>query len=284
MSLSLPSMNVIGAGRLGSVIAKLLVEAKQVHLQAVCNRRLDSAAAAVDFIGGGVPVDCLDDLQSADITMITTPDDAIEVICKKLAARHKLSSRSVIFHCSGALSSSVLDSTEDCFRASVHPVKSFADTQVSASSFAGTLCSIEGDQSACDLLAPMFTSIGAKIFTVESGSKASYHAAMVFAANYSVALHEMAMQAMQQAGIDERIARQLVLQLMQGAVDNLQRHHNLEKVLTGPLARGDVATIAAHLDSISEDLQEQYKQLGQYLLRQVNLPDDVREKIVALVD
>ena len=49
MSLALPSMNVIGAGRLGCVITKLLVEAKQVHLQTVCNRRLESAAARIPF-------------------------------------------------------------------------------------------------------------------------------------------------------------------------------------------------------------------------------------------
>jgi predicted short-subunit dehydrogenase-like oxidoreductase (DUF2520 family) len=281
MSQALPSLNVIGAGRLGRVIAKLLVESKQVHLQAVCNRRLDSAAAAVDFIGSGVAQAC-EDLIPADITMITTPDDAIEVTCKKLAVMHKLGQRSVVFHCSGALSSSILQSARECYVASVHPVKSFADPQASVVSYAGTLCSIEGGQSARDLLQPMFSAIGSSVFAVKAASKASYHAAMVFAANYSVALYEMAMQAMQQAEIDESIARQLVLQLMQGTVDNLQQHHSVDKVLSGPLMRGDVATIAAHIDSLPAGLQVHYKQLGLYLMQQLNLPGDIREQVAAL--
>ena len=82
-------VNIIGAGRLGQTLAKLITLYKVGTIQAVYNQTVSSAQHAITFIGQGLPCHNMEALPPAEVTLITTPDDLISDISQQLAATDK---------------------------------------------------------------------------------------------------------------------------------------------------------------------------------------------------
>jgi len=237
------TITIIGAGRLGKTLGKLWALHGVLHLQDVLNRSPASARAAVDFIGSGQPVSDYAELRAADAYLIATPDDQITSCCAALAHTGKLSTSSIVFHCSGALPSSALQPAieQGAAAASIHPIRSFAQPVQVVQDFTGTWCGVEGDQRALDVLIPAFTAIGAQTVPIRTEAKIHYHAAAVFACNYLVTLLDVARQSYATAGIEPDVALQLMAPLVRETVENVFRL-GPQSALTGPIARGDMAT------------------------------------------
>lgn len=237
------TLSIIGAGKVGKTIGKLLAAKGSMRLQDVVCRTEASALSAVAFMGGGSAVRDLADLRPADIYLIATPDDRIEAACQSLAEQGILSSESIVFHCSGALPSTVLHAARDrgAAIASIHPVRSFAAPDLVAQQFDGTWCGVEGDRMALDILIAAMEAIGARTVRLDTDAKIHYHAGAVFACNYLVTLLDVATQSYARAGIPRDIALQMIEPLVRETVDNVFRMEP-EAALTGPVARGDMAT------------------------------------------
>ena len=241
-----PTLNIIGAGRLGRVLGRLFAASGAFVVQDVLTRSTCSALEAVDFIGAGRAVGSMHALRRADAVMLAVNDDQIEPACAALAASAACVLDGVlVFHCSGALSAAVLHAAtrQGALTASVHPVRSFADPQQVARDFAGTWCGLEGDARALALLAPALAAIGACPVPIDAAAKTVYHAASVFASNYLVTLLDTALRAYQAAGIPEQVARELARPLAAETLDNVFRL-GPRAALSGPIARGDLATVA----------------------------------------
>src|SRR5690242_5014511 len=88
-------LSIIGAGKVGKTLGALLHRAGVVTLGQVLNRSVQSAAAAVRFIGAGTAAVDFAELRPADLFMITTPDLSIEEGCKVLAASGAIRAGSV---------------------------------------------------------------------------------------------------------------------------------------------------------------------------------------------
>lgn len=260
------TINIIGAGRLGKTIARLIVKKEVGLIQDILNSNLASGQRAREFIGSGKVCHEIRQFRPADIFLITTPDNTIEKICNLLVREHKFKSNSIIIHCSGALSSDVLQQAKNigCFTASIHPIKSFADAKKSVKTFVGTFCSYEGDAEAFDTVAKIFESIGGIIFTIDKDKKPLYHAAAVFCCNYLVTLSYIANKCCQEAGINKGNAKQIVHNLMQNTLNNLKLLPH-EKALTGPIARANLDTLKQHKKALKDfpDLKHLYEELGQ---------------------
>jgi predicted short-subunit dehydrogenase-like oxidoreductase (DUF2520 family) len=241
---SLKTLTIIGPGRLGSTVGRVLHAAGAVTILDVVGRDPARTDAAVRFIGAGAPVSGATAPRAADIYMLSVPDDAIEAPCQALAATHDLAG-AVVFHCSGALGADKLASARaaGAVVASVHPVRSFADPAQVAESFAGTCCGVEGDAAALDILLPLFESVGARMIRIDAAHKTLYHAAAVFASNYVVTLIDVAMQAYGAAGVSPDLALEMIGPLLRESADNALRL-GPAAALTGPVARGDIATVA----------------------------------------
>jgi predicted short-subunit dehydrogenase-like oxidoreductase (DUF2520 family) len=235
--------NVIGAGHLGQVLARLLVERAGWQLQDVCNRSLASSAAAIDFIGCGQALASLDDLRPAAVTMLSVVDDQILACCEQLA-QGKSIDNGILFHCSGALPSTLMQvaRSRNCLLASVHPIRSFADPQQALTRFEGTFCGIEGDAAALAGLQAALDAIGARGVLIDANAKTLYHAAAVFACNYLNTLTDIAFRTWQAAGVPPEQARELAQPLMQQTLDSIFRLGPAQ-ALSGPIARGDRATV-----------------------------------------
>jgi predicted short-subunit dehydrogenase-like oxidoreductase (DUF2520 family) len=245
-----PTLNLVGAGHVGRALGRLFAAGGAFALQDVLTTSTASAAEAVAFIGAGRACASAAEMRPAQVWMLAVGDDAIGPVCETLAQDGKLAG-AVVFHCSGAKASNALQAAVDAgaYVASVHPIRSFADPVAVAAGFAGTFCGIEGDPDALALLEPAFEAIGARLVRIDPAAKTVYHAAAVFASNYLVTVVDAALRAYAAAGVPEAVARELAQPLATEAVANVFRI-GPEAALSGPVARGDFATVARQQEAV----------------------------------
>ncbi len=278
MSARLPTLNLIGAGRLGQTLARLWTQTGVFAVQDVLTTAPASAQAACEFIGAGTPATSLDVMRSAEVWLIATTDAQIAASTASLAAKmthshaggtegNLVSSEAdtttgpaaqglryppIAFHCSGALPASVLAplGALGWQVASAHPILSFANAQAACAQFVGTPCALEGDPAARTLLQDAFTAIGAQCFDIRSQDKLLYHAAAVFATTFLPVLQSVAEDAWRATGVPEALLPHLRATLLQNAVVNITRL-GPQGALTGPAARGDTAAIARQAAAVA---------------------------------
>ena len=264
------TLNIIGCGKVGKTLGKLWVQHGLVRIGDVVNRSLQSAERAVAFLGQGRAVADIQDMQPADIHLIGTSDDHIGKVAAQLAGCSIVSRKDTVFHCSGALSSTVLSPLRPlgAVLGSVHPVKSFADPESSTATFAGTFCAVECDSQAQALLTELFEGIGAKVFSVDPENKVIYHAATVFTCNFLTVLLEIGSRCCLKAGIEAETSIQLLEPLVRETVANVFRL-GPARALTGPIARGDGELVAGQLAALcgwQPETGEIYRLLGKVAL------------------
>lgn len=247
------TLNVIGAGRVGSTLAALWTEKHTFSVQDVLDGSLDGARSAVALICEGSPVDALQAMRVADVWMLTTPDQHIASTCDALAASGVLRPEDIVFHCSGSLGSLELSAAAalGAAIASVHPLKTFADPAVAVRTFAGTYCAAEGDAVALYVLTPAFEHIGARVSQIDPQAKTVYHAASVVVCNYLTALMETGLRCYEKAGLPRATALAMIEPIVRETVQNVFDLGTV-RALTGPIARGDESVIARQLDALDE--------------------------------
>lgn len=246
------SLNIVGAGHVGRVLGRLFHRHGVFTLQDVLTRSPASAQDAVAFIGAGRALAQVTELRPAAVWMLAVGDDQISPVCAALAASGLLQGATV-FHCSGAKASSELRAASEAGArvASVHPVRSFADPEAVAAAFDGTWCGIEGDADALALLSPAYEAIGARLVAIDAAAKTVYHAASVFASNYLVTVLDAALRAYVAAGVPPAVARELAQPLAQETLMNVFKL-GTPGALSGPIARGDVATVARQYAALQD--------------------------------
>lgn len=249
-----PNLAVIGAGKLGKTLARLLAESHQLTIDGIVNQSIQSSLSSIEFIGQGRYPSSLDECD-ANLWMLSCPDAEIQNQARRLAELN-LPKGTMVFHCSGALSSQVLKDVlpSDISCASIHPIHSFAKPELSVTAFNGTHCAVEGDSRAVTLLTQLFEGIGAKVFTLETESKIHYHAATVLACNGLTALLDASLETMQGAGIPRELSHQLLLPLAQKTLDNIDHCETVDS-LTGPVSRGDESTVSKQISALQQSPQ-----------------------------
>jgi predicted short-subunit dehydrogenase-like oxidoreductase (DUF2520 family) len=146
----------------------------------------------------------------------------------------------------------------------VHPIKTFTDARLAAQTFPGTYCGAEGDLKALKVLRPAFTKIGARVLDIDPELKPIYHSGGVFACNYLAALIVAALRAHERAGLPRAASLKALEPLVRETVDAIFAK-GPERALTGPIARGDVATVKRQLAMVRDwdaELGGLYRSLG----------------------
>ena len=246
------TINLIGGGRVGQTLGRLLAQAGQVRVQDVLTRSRASAEQALAFMGAGRAVCQIQDLRPADLWLLAVPDGQIAPIAAALAACDGLPAATV-FHASGALSADLLQPLRDkgWQVASAHCLLSFASPTLALQQFAGTPCALEGDTPALAKLRPLFTRLGAQCFEVRTQDKMLYHAGAIFATNFLPVLQDLAEQLWQHSGMPQPVVQHLRASLLKNSVDNIARL-GPQAALTGPAARGDTALVAAQTEAVQQ--------------------------------
>jgi len=234
---------IIGAGRMGRGLSMALLEA------GVDATLLDRTRRPEDTL-------------RAALVLLAVPDDAIAGVAADLAHGRTVSERHVVLHLSGLLDRDALRDLAATGAAlgSFHPLQSIADPSTASAGLRGAFAGVEGDERAIDAAERLAGVLGMQAVRLAPGAKATYHAGAVIASNYLVVLASVAEGLARQAGVPAAEARQLYLPLIRGTVTNLAL--GPAEALTGPVRRGDAATVRRHLAALAPGDRALYRALG----------------------
>ena len=244
-------MAVVGAGRLGTALARALA-ACGYEVRALVARRAGHARRAVELAGVkalALPFARLEELPPSELLFITTPDDSVAGVAERIAALRNGRVRGrVALHTSGALSSEVLAPLRARgFRVgSMHPLASVSDGVAGAESLRRAFYCVEGDAAAVAAARRVVRDLGGQSFSIKPEDKALYHAAALMTAGHTVALFDIAAELLALCGLAPQRARHVLLPLVGSTLENLSRTPP-ERALTGTFARGDAETVRKHL-------------------------------------
>jgi predicted short-subunit dehydrogenase-like oxidoreductase (DUF2520 family) len=222
-------VGVVGPGRLGTALAAALRE----------------AGVAVDGPAGRgeIPAGC-------DAIVLCVPDGEIEA-----AATAIVGAAPLVGHTSGATPLSALAPAGGA-AFGLHPLQTFAEGSTSLAAFAGAGCAVAGTTAdALAFAADLARALGMTPFEIDDEGRAAYHAAASVASNFLVTLQAAAERIAAGAGLEPEEARRLLLPLLRRTVENVAEL-GPDRALTGPVARGDEATIAAQRRAVAEAAPE----------------------------
>ena len=195
--------------------------------------------------------------------IIAVPDQTVSAVAAKLATLGAVTSSHVVLHVSGPLDRSALAALEGTGAAlgSFHPLQTVADPLLAPERLAGAYAGLEGDERAVQAGQGLANLLGMTAFRIPFGAKTRYHAAAVMAANYPVVLMGVAERLARDAGIDQDVAGRMFLPLLLGAAANVEAMGPVQ-ALTGPVRRGDLATLRRHLAALNPADRRLYAELG----------------------
>jgi predicted short-subunit dehydrogenase-like oxidoreductase (DUF2520 family) len=244
------TLAIIGAGRVGRALGKLLRE-RGWRIGGVLTRSSASARAAVREIGGGRPLrNFAPMVLESDVLLIATPDDAIAPVALQLALfGDNLWHGRVVLHTSGALDSGELLPLAILGAAvgSMHPFQSFGARGIP--DLHGVTFTVEGHPRAVRVARRIARQLGGVPIEIPARSKPAYHAAGGFAAAHVLALVEGGTQMLAALGFPRKQAQRGLLRMARQVLDNLEAH-GPGAAWSGPVSRGDVRTVAKHMDAL----------------------------------
>lgn len=262
------TLSFVGAGRAASALA-VAARAAGHSIAAVYSRTPKSAERLAALVGSRAVATPAAAAAAADLTLLTVPDSAVTATAATVAASDVALQGRVVAHTSASQDIEVIAALRITGAAigSFHPLQALAGIE-SAPLLGGSYFAIDGDAGAREQLALLATSLQGTTISIPPESRAVYHAAAVLAGNAPLTLLAEAVRLLDGIGIDEQTAHQALSALLHGAATNAARA-TAASALTGPVVRGDAATVAAHLDALRDDPQAQ--QLYALLARQTAL-------------
>lgn len=249
------ALTIVGPGRVGRAIAS---SARASGIETTLLGREQTGVAIAE----------------AEVILLCVPDSAIEAACSALSA--DLNAGQFVGHTSGATSLDALSTAVEAGASvfSIHPLQTIRGE---ASDLAGAFCAVSGcDDPALDLAEDLTGLLGMSPFRVSEEQRAAYHAAAVIASNFLIALEESAAELLEGAGVPD--SRELLAPIVLRTAANWAEHGRA--ALTGPIARGDEATVARHLEALAEtdpELLDLYRVMAE---RTVALAGSRSEEIV----
>ena len=180
---------------------------------------------------------CLSDRDDAGLVILCVPDAAIA------GAASSLRTGPWVAHVSGATRLAALD--PHVRRFSLHPLQTFTRAR-GAEQIDGAWAAVTAeDADARELGWSLARVLGVRAFDLPDDRRAIYHAGASIASNFLVTLQRAAVRAVAAAGAPPEALTPLMQRTIENGFD-----------LTGPIARGDMATVEAHLDAIRRELPD----------------------------
>jgi predicted short-subunit dehydrogenase-like oxidoreductase (DUF2520 family) len=242
-----PHVGIVGAGAVGRALGLALRRAGW-PVSAVASRDPGRREAFQHLVPGvRAFAEATAIVDEAELIILCVPDDAIA----GLAAGLRLYSGQAIVHTSGVLGAEVLAPAlaAGSQAGGFHPLVAFAETERAVAALQGATVAIEGDDQLAALLGEMAEDLGAVPVRLLPGTKPAYHAAAVLAAGGFVALLDAIAELGRVAGLDEAGSLAVYGRLVEQTLANA-RALGIRAALTGPMTRGDVGTLAAHLAAL----------------------------------
>jgi predicted short-subunit dehydrogenase-like oxidoreductase (DUF2520 family) len=245
----------IGAGAAGSTLARVFA-ARGARITAVAARRPWNAEALVELLPPGAQALPPEDVPDVcDLIFLAVSDDAIPMLAAELPWR----SGQGVVHLSGAQAADALTAVRarGALPAALHPLMTFPRTlrdlpaDALLARLAGCAWALEAaDDGLRRTLESLVAALGGRVIPLRPEDRVPYHIAAVFASNYVVALLGATADLWGTFGEPPETAVRALLPLVRAAVEGTAAHGPAQ-ALTGPIARGDISTLSAHLAWLS---------------------------------
>ncbi len=242
------SIGVVGAGRVGAVLAAGLRAAGHEIVAAAgesdaSRRRIDALLPGVE---GAKPTDVT---RACDLLLLTVPDDMLSNVVTMLSASGAIGEGQVVVHTSGRHGLAVLEPAREAGARTIamHPAMTFTGTAVDLPRLAGCVFGVTADEADRPLAEDLVADLGGRAMWVPEDRRTLYHAGLAHGANHLVTLVTEAMEILSAAGAEDPAAT--LRPLLTAALDNALQHG--DAALTGPIVRGDVETVRAHVADLA---------------------------------
>jgi predicted short-subunit dehydrogenase-like oxidoreductase (DUF2520 family) len=243
------SIGVIGAGRVGAVLAAALRRAG--HPVVGATARSTATRDRVRRLLPDVPVrDALRVARAADVVLLAVPDDTLAPLVGRLAPAGAFRAGQVVAHTSGAHGVGVLApaTVAGAHPMALHPAMTFTGDPGDLDRLPGTSYGVTTVPALRPLAEHLVVDLAGTPEWVPEQSRPLYHAALAHGANHLVTLVNEALDRLRDAGV--RDPEKVAAPLLRAALDNALRLR--DAALTGPVSRGDSGTVARHLAALAE--------------------------------
>jgi predicted short-subunit dehydrogenase-like oxidoreductase (DUF2520 family) len=272
---SQPRVVVVGAGRLGGALAlSLAMTGWPVQVLTRSEKARDRMYAL------GLRSATPEAIASAQLCLLCVPDKAVPEVAEAL--KPQLERGAALVHTAGALPLTALGPPRGRVLGSFHPLCAVSDA---GDSLAGhTVALSTRSRWLRTVLEQMAKDLGLRTLRVPESRRAAYHAGAVLSAGGVVAALSAAVEALRTAGISEEEALTALLPLTRSALRGVEAR-GLAGGLTGPVVRGDVGVVAAHLAALPPSVAGVYRPLWRRGLELVEsrLPSKTRRELRALL-
>lgn len=241
-------IGVVGAGRVGAVLAAALRAAG--HEVVAAAGESDASRDRIAALLPGVPVEKPTAVARAcDLLLLTVPDDMLGNVSDMLAASGAIRDGQYVVHTSGRHGLAVLAAATDVGARPValHPAMTFTGTAVDLERLGGCVFGVTAGEAERAVAEALVADLGGRPMWVPEERRTLYHAGLAHGANHLVTLVTEAMEMLSAAGGTDPAGtlRPLLEAALANALDSG------DAALTGPIVRGDVNTVRAHLDEIT---------------------------------
>jgi predicted short-subunit dehydrogenase-like oxidoreductase (DUF2520 family) len=242
------SIGVIGVGRLGGVLAAAWERAGH-HVVQVSAVSDVSRLRAEALLPKARIVDVTEVSSGVDLVLVAVPDDVLPGLLRGLAEAGVVQPGQFWVHPAGRYGLEVLEpvTAVGAVPLAIHPVMTFTGTSVDLERLVGCPFGVTAPEAVRTAAEALVLEAGGEPVWVPDEARIRYHAALAFGANSLSAIVNEASEMLLTAGIAE--PQRLLAPLLQASLDNALRFG--DQALTGPVARGDAESVAAHLESIA---------------------------------
>ena len=284
-------VGIVSAGRVGTAVGMALERAD--HVVVACSA---ISAASLRLAGRRLPdtpvLPVPEVAAHAELLLLTVPDSELPGLVTGLAATGAVRRGTIVAHTSGANGVAVLAPLTDrgCVPLAIHPAMTFTGADEDVARLADTCFGITAaDEIGYAIAQSLVLEIGGEPFRVSEQARTLYHAALAHGSNHIVTLMADALVALRAALAGEALlgqepvadspgglAERIIGPLARAALENtLQRG---QSALTGPVARGDAAAVAAHLaalDDVDPQLAQAYCADSLRTAQRAHAPEEV---------
>lgn len=241
-------VGVVGAGRVGAVLAAALGAAGH-EIVAVAGESEASRKRAAALLPGVEIAKPSAVARACDLLLLTVPDDMLANVAEMLSASGAIRAGQYVAHTSGRHGLAVLEPvrTVGAHPLAVHPAMTFTGTELDLTRLSGCVFGVTAEDDERALAESLVADLGGRPMWVPEERRTLYHAGLAHGANHLVTLVAEAMEMLVAAGGDN--PADTLRPLLEAALDNALRKG--DAALTGPIVRGDVETVRAHLADLT---------------------------------
>jgi predicted short-subunit dehydrogenase-like oxidoreductase (DUF2520 family) len=244
------AVGVVGAGRAGTALGAALARAGHAVVAAAAVSEESVRRVRATF-PGAVIADPRQVLARADLALLTVPDDVLPGLVAGLAETEAPMQGRMLVHASGRHGLAVLEpaARRGGLPLALHPVMTFTGRSDDVDRLAGTCFGVTAPEVLRPAAEALVIEMGGEPVFIAEEHRDLYHAALAGAANHLITLVAQAEDLLRAAGVAD--PARLLGPLLSAALDNALRLGDAG--LTGPVARGDADTVAAHVAALDAE-------------------------------